>query len=108
MGCSGLGLVWWWLITVLGNGAVVFVAEWDVVLVGGSGVLGGAVMVAGSVGGVIVVFVGWGDWVVGIELLGVVNFGRGAGYVADGNEGCEGKKPKLRPEKYCGGRGIFR
>ena len=65
MGCSGLGLVWWWLITVLGNGAVVFVAEWDMFLVGGSGGLGGAVMMAGSVGGVIVVFVGWGDCVVG-------------------------------------------
>ena len=51
---------------------------------------------AGSLGGL------------GIELLGVVYFGRGAGYVADGNEGCEGKEPKLRPEKYCGGRGIFR
>ena len=65
MGCSGLCLVWWWLVIVLGNGAVVFVAEWDVVLVGGSGDLGGAMMVTGSVGGVVIVFVGWGDWVVG-------------------------------------------
>ena len=45
---------------MLGNGVVVFVAEWDVVLVGGSNDLGGAMMVAGRVGGVIIVFVGWG------------------------------------------------
>jgi hypothetical protein len=61
---AGLGLVWWWLmgIVILGTGAmvVVFVAEWVVVLAGGTGGLdaNGAVMLAGGTGGMVVVFVG--------------------------------------------------